>query len=130
MKKLMFLLIGLLMLPIMLMAQDTGIPNIPESFATLGGIAALLIAVVGLVKKWLSLTGIWAQVVSWVLAIAVCYGGWLLKFGLFGDVVLWYIPAVYGIAVGLISNGIFSLEFVKAILRLFKLEPPKNAIPK
>lgn len=127
------LLVGVLFVP-MAIAQESGAtidPNIPGYFVNLVGISALVTLLFGFLKKWLKLTGILAQVLSWVLAVAVCYVGWLFKWGIFETVTQWFIPAIYGIAVGLVSNGIFDIEFVKAILRLFKLESPKapKAVP-
>jgi len=128
MKKAFFFLTALLIMPIALMAQDTGTidPNIPEYFTTLLGISTLVTLLVGFVKKWLKLTGFWAQLVAWLMGIAVAYIGWIFKWGIFSEVILWYVPLIYGVAVGLVSNGIFNIEVVKSILRLFKLEPAKN----
>ena len=127
------LLIGVLFVP-MALAQESGAtidPNVAGYFANLVGIAALVTLVFSFIKKWFKLTGILAQVLSWILALAVCYAGWIFKLGIFETVTQWFVPAIYGIAVGLVSNGIFDIEFVKAILRLFKLEPPKapKAVP-
>jgi hypothetical protein len=123
-----FLALCLLALPVMAIAQEgdgTLDPNIQNYFANLVGMAALTTLVVGVIKKLLKLTGFLAQAISWVTAIALCYGGWLLKLGLFADITAAYVPLIYGVAIGLVSNGIFNIEFVKAILRLFRLEPPK-----
>ena len=123
-----FLVLCLLAFPVMAIAQEgdgTLDPNIQNYFVNLVGMAGLTTLVVGVVKKLLKLTGFLAQAVSWVIAIALCYGGWFLKLGLFENVTAAYVPLIYGVAVGLVSNGIFNIEFIKAILRIFKLEPPK-----
>jgi len=127
MKKLVLFLC--LLIPLGLMAQTgdgTLDPNIQNYFANLVGMAALSTLVVGVVKRLLSITGFLAQAVSWVISIGLCYAGWGLKLGVFETVTAAYVPLIYGISVGLVSNGIFNIEFIKVILRLFKLEPPKN----
>ena len=118
-----------ILIPLGLMAQTgdgTLDPNIQNYFANLVGMAALSTLVVGVVKKLVSATGFIAQLISWAVSIALCYAGWFLKLGLFETITLAYVPLIYGVAVGLVSNGIFNIEFVKTILRLFKLEPPKS----
>ena len=122
-----FVIFGIILFPITLLAQGSGTvtPDVTSYFASLVGVAALSTLVVGFIKKILNVTGIVAQIISWVIAIGLCFLGWALKFGLFANIVLWYVPIIYGVAVGLVSNGIFSIDLVKAFLRLIKLEPPE-----
>jgi len=57
------------------------------------------------------------RIVSWVVALAVAFfGGWK-DLGMFAELnTLW--TAIYGIGLGLVSNGIFTIEAVQAFLLL------------
>ena len=61
------------------------------------------------------------QVVAWIIAILLLVIGNLVNMGFMAELT-WLHTIVYGIAAGFISNGIFDLETVKAILRALKIE--------
>jgi hypothetical protein len=93
-------------------------------FLTLSGLATASMFVTGWLNtnlfKIMNSTG--KQIVSWVVAILISFVGMWKGLGLFAqaDVVT---TIITGVAVGLISNGIFDLKFVQALLELVKAKP-------
>jgi len=59
--------------------------------------------------------------VAWIIAILLLVVGNLVNMGFMAEL-NWLHTIAYGIAAGFISNGIFDLETVKAILRALKIE--------
>lgn len=105
--------------------QDTFV----EYFASLAGLAVLTLSVTQWVKKGLEalkfvLQGTVAGLLSWVIAILLCAAGYFFSFGILAGV-QWYFIFIYGIAVGLVANGLFALEHVKVFLEAIKLSPKK-----
>jgi hypothetical protein len=98
-----------------------------EYFASLAGLAALTLTVTQWFKRGLEafkivLQGTAAGMLSWVVALLLCTGGYFFNIGILAGV-HWYLIIIYGLAVGLISNGLFSLEHVKVFLEAIKLSP-------
>lgn len=98
-----------------------------EYFASLAGLAALTLTATQWFKKGLKalkivLQGTVAGLLSWVVALLLCAVGFFFNIGILAGV-QWYFIIVYGLAVGLISNGLFSLEHVKVFLEAIKLLP-------
>jgi len=125
----------LIMAPLTLVAQEVDVGtsttiltsfDFQSYFISLAALVPLVILLAGFVKKWLKAEGFWAQFLSWVISIALCYIGWLLKIGMFTTVVSWWIPLLYGFCVGLASNGFFKIEFIQAFLALINLEKKKT----
>lgn len=98
------------------MAQGA-IPAISEHFGSLAAIVLLVPLLTQLPKKWFNIKSpAWIQVTSWLISIAVCFFGWIFGLGLFATIDVWWQVLVYGIAVGLASNGIFDIQIVKFLL--------------
>lgn len=91
--------------------------GIIELFTTLFVLGSGVVVLSEYVTKWTKVKGTWAQIQSWVIAILVgLFCSWL-NFGIFngtnnmGGI-------LYGVLIGLISNGIFDMAAVKKILEM------------
>lgn len=83
-------------------------------FGSLAGLAALVVPVTGFVKKYLVQKAP-TQVLSWSLSVALAYGASALGLGLFaatGPVG----TLLYGLAGGLIANGVFDVQLTQSLL--------------
>jgi len=93
------------------------ITNLDGFMGTLVGLAGLAIFISGLVIQLLSVTNkIWKQVISWLVPIllALVLGVWL-NIGFLAEETIW-VGLLYGLGAGLVSNGLFDIPFVKALL--------------
>jgi hypothetical protein len=133
MKKLLFLLLGILMIPFagycievpLLAAVDViEVPgfDLSTAFASIGSVVGLVILITEFIKKHIKVEGGIYQLFSWLVGIILCLIGWFLKLGIFQGIE-WYETVAYGLGVGLVANGIFDIEIVKALLKaIFKTE--------
>lgn len=83
-------------------------------FGSLAGLAAIVVPVTGFVKKYL-VTKAPSQVLAWSLSVGLAYGASALGLGLFaatGPIG----TLVYGIAGGLIANGLFDVSLTQTLL--------------
>jgi len=95
--------------------------NINLWLASLAGVAAVTVFLAAFVNTLLKTSGFVKQIVAWIIAILLLVVGNLVNMGFMAEL-NWLHTIVYGIAAGFISNGIFDLETVKAILRALKIE--------
>lgn len=95
--------------------------NINVWLGSLAGIAAVTVFLAGVVNTLLKTSGFWKQIVAWIIAIILLVVGNLLNMGFMAELNIW-LTIVYGLAAGFVSNGIFDIELVKAILRALKIE--------
>jgi hypothetical protein len=97
--------------------------DLSSYFGSLAALAGLVVVITGWVNTHgLNLSGWKAQFLSWVISIALAFVGSLKGVGLFAETtVLWTI--LNGLGVGLIANGIFSIDLVKSLLEFIKAKP-------
>ena len=95
--------------------------NINLWLASLAGVAAVTVFLAAFVNTLLKTSGFVKQIVAWVIAILILVIGNLVNMGFMAEL-NWLHTIVYGVAAGFISNGIFDLETVRAILRALKIE--------
>lgn len=95
-------------------------------FATLSAFVALVLAATQMLKKAINIDGGYAKILSWIVSILLGFIGWYFKLGIFEDL-QWYWAIIYGIAGGLMANGIFNIGVVDAILSLI---PKKTKLKK
>ncbi len=102
--------------------------GIIELFTTLSALGSLSVIATEWISKYTKVSGTLAQIQSWAVAILIgIFCAWL-NFGIFnGTTTMGGI--LYGILIGLISNGIFDLSFVKTILEMIKVRS-KTDLPK
>jgi hypothetical protein len=118
MKKLLLLL---LLLPFGAFAQGSGVivESINVYFLSLGAMAAIVLPVTEFVKALFKIKGSWAQYLSWLIAVLMALFGFWLKLGIFSDLsLIWAL--VYGFAAGLISNGVFDISIIQAIINAIR----------
>lgn len=97
--------------------------DLSNYFTSLVTMAAAVMLITGWLKthvKFLSnVNGTWATVMSWVVSIALAFVGSQSAIGIFANTDAVH-TVLNGIAVGLVANGIFSVEQVQSILVLLK----------
>ncbi len=123
MKKLLVLLISMLLLPIAAFCQELSvIPAVDFSgyFASLIAFCPLVIFITEWLKQHIKVSGGLNQLFSWLVSIGLAFVGWGLNLGMFNNIE-WYVVIVYGLAAGLVCNGIFDIKVVQSILNaIFK----------
>lgn len=89
--------------------------GIVELFTTLFVLGSGVVVLSEYVTKYTKVSGSWAQVQSWTLSILIgLFCSWL-NFGIFAGTST-VGGVLYGVIIGLISNGIFDMSVVKKIL--------------
>jgi len=88
-------------------------------FQTLATLVPLVVIVSGYLNTYVfkTSTSTVHQIVSWAVALIVAFAGQQLDLGFLADLNLMW-TAIYGVALGLVSNGIFDIEIIKAFLAL------------
>lgn len=83
-----------------------------------GAIATVASAVASPIITWTKAEGIWRQVIAWISAIALTFAAWGLQFiPALGDPA-WLWVGLQGVCVGLVSNGIYDVPFIKKLYAL------------
>lgn len=92
--------------------------NIDGYMGSLLGLALLSTFLTGIVNGWLKVVKDWIrQVISWVIPIIIAVVlGFLLNFGFLAEEP-WYIAVLYGLGAGLVSNGLFDINFVHVAVK-------------
>lgn len=108
----------------MLMFQVTPGIDLSLYFVSLAAVAAATLGLTEFVKSLVNLTTSWVkQVVAWVIGVGLAFLGYYLQLGIFAGIeVTWVV--IYGLAAGLVANGVFDIVLVQAILDLFKAKKP------
>lgn len=130
----MFLLVILMILTIPMIAQvDSTAVNPGEPFtfdfnawvATLSSIAAAAVFLgAGVIQIFKVTVKIWKQVIVWLVSIALTALGNLFNIG-FAAEFPWLTTIIYGLAAGLVANGLFDINTVQAVLTFLKLKEKK-----
>lgn len=90
--------------------------NITDYFVSLVALVPLVILITDFLKRWLKIEKTWIkQVLSWVISLVLCLIGMWFNLGIFADFSL-IVTLAYGIATGLVANGVFDIELVKTLL--------------
>ena len=130
MKRFILFLSLLLLIPFTAFGQDPTVPttwgevitNFNVWFGTLAGIAAVTVFVAGFFNTLLGIgKKIWRQIVSWIVAVILVFAGSIFNIGFIADFP-WLTTLVYGLAAGLVANGMFDINIVKAILEFLNLK--------
>ena len=97
-----------------------GTIDLAPYFGSLLALAGLVTLVTGWLKTHLlKLDGWKAQVLTWVISVALAFVGQWKGLGLFAETdVLWTV--LNGLGVGLVANGVYSVEIVQSILAFLK----------
>lgn len=100
--------------------------NITDYFLSLAALVPLVVLISDFIIRGLNIQKAFVkQIISWVIAVVACLVGMWFDLGMFVDLSIWKTLA-YGLATGLIANGIFDITIVQTILNfLFKFLPKK-----
>lgn len=91
-------------------------------FGSMAGVALGAVVISALLIKWFKAEKPWVkQLVSWITPVVVFVVGNLLNFGFMAEFT-WLMTFAYGLGAALISNGIFDIAIVQAILAALNLE--------
>lgn len=98
-------------------------------FTSFGALAGLVIIITEFLKNLLKANTTWSQVISWGVSMLLVFIGNIFSLGAFvGLTPLWI--AIYGIATGLVANGLFDINIIQAILEFIKLRKPATPVSK
>lgn len=100
--------------------------NLDQYFGTLAGMVALTLLVAGYLNThFFTNAATWIKrVVSWGVPIILSFIGLWQNVGMFEGInILW--TAIYGLATGLISNGVFDIAVIQSILEFIKAKKPE-----
>lgn len=79
-------------------------------------LASLTVTITGAINGKFNITeGIWPQIVSWIVGAVLTVGGWFLGLLPLGEPTWLAIVCLCGV-VGLSSNGIYDIPFIKSII--------------
>lgn len=84
--------------------------------ASLTGIVALTLILTEPLKNIIGTTGWGTRILSWAVSVVLMFGSSLLGWGF--EAYQWWMFLVSGVGVGLVSNGVFTIEQVKAFLAM------------
>ena len=116
----MLMLIGaLLWIPVF--AQDVTQPETAMGFGTFAAMVAIIPFVTEIFKKIPNLPGLVIQILSWVIGVVLSLIGWKFNIGFLAGLT-WYIALLYGIAAGLVANGVFDTGIINWILGIFGMK--------
>lgn len=139
MKRLLMFFMLLLMIPLILIAQDTPVPpsgwgdiimNPQKWFVDFGTIAVLTAFVATFANGLLKVVKKFPrQLVAWGVAIILLVVSDLLNFGYAKDFPI-LLAVIHGLGAGLAANGVFNIPMVKGILDAIETWlNPKRTIP-
>ena len=90
--------------------------NIVDYFKNLSALVPLVVLITDFLIRWLKVEKGWIkQALSWGISLLLCGAGVWFDIGMFVDLPIGYL-LVYGIAAGLVSNGIFDIKVVQMLL--------------
>lgn len=90
-------------------------------FTTFAALVAVIPVVVEFVKKLIpAIThrSIVTQIVSWIVGVAVTFGGWYFQLGFLAGLT-WQTALMYGIGASLSANGIADIGIVQWLIGVF-----------
>jgi biotin transporter BioY len=92
--------------------------DIGNYFVSLLALVPLVVLISEFLKKTFKVEKSWLkQVLSWVVAVVLCLVGDWLNLGMFKDFSL-ITTLAYGVATGLVANGVFDISIVQTLLNL------------
>lgn len=90
-------------------------------------LASLTVTLTGAINGRFNITnGIWPQIVSWIVGTVLTVGAWFLGLVPLGEPTWLAIVCLCGV-VGLSSNGIYDIPFIKSIIDKLQLALPKKS---
>jgi len=127
MKKPYYLLLLLATVPVVALAQAGTVAVDDPLYAiyySLTAVAAVVLPLTGWLKSHVVKSAP-TQLLSWVVALAVAFSGYALQVGIFAGVgPVW--TALYGLAAGLIANGVADVTIVQSVLGALGARVPKT----
>lgn len=93
-----------------------------EYFASLAALAGLVVVITGYAIQLFKQppTKLIKQLISWGVSLLISLVGWLFQWGIFTGAE-WYSIFAYGLAAGLVANGIFDVKMVQLALSWLKI---------
>jgi len=88
-------------------------------------LTAIVMPLSGWIISLIKLDGAASRFVSWAVAILLSYTGYWMNFGFWADMGP-ITTALTGLGMGLVSNGVFTMEWVQAVLTAIGAKLPKH----
>ena len=105
--------------------EKTNMIDLTPYFGTLAAVVGVVMLVSGWLKTYVIKVDGWkAQVMTWVVAAILTFVGQWQDLGLFADLSP-LMTVLNGVAIGLVANGVYSLEAVQQVLELVKAKAVK-----
>lgn len=94
-------------------------------FGSLAAVAGVVMTLSGWAKTYvIKVDGFKAQLLTWLISIGIAFLGQWQNIGIFENANL-LTTVLNGVGVGLVANGLYSIESVKNILALLKAKQTK-----
>lgn len=123
MKKLLFILIALLLIPIGIFAQSDVITSPEALYVSFASLVVGTLLVTAYLKKLFGKTpatpNLAIQILSWLTGVALTFIGWGFNLGFLAGLP-WYYVLLTGIGAALAANGVADTKIIESILALFK----------
>jgi len=95
-------------------------------FGSLAAVAGVVMMLSGWLKTHvIKVDGIKAQLLTWLISIGIAFFGQWQDAGIFADSDI-LMTVLNGIGVGLVANGLYSIEVVQKVLELVKAKIAKR----
>ena len=102
--------------------------DIANYFISLVALVPLVVLITDFLVRWLKIQkSAVKQVLSWVISIALCLAGMWLNLGMFASFSVG-VTLAYGLATGLVANGIFDINLVQMLLDIILKFLPKKPV--
>jgi len=99
--------------------------DLGESFGSIGGLAAMVLLLTALVKKYLKTNNTLTIVISGAISLIVSAVGYAFGFGVFAALQpQWWYIIIYGASAMIIANGFSTWGAISKLLILLKLKAP------
>lgn len=92
-------------------------------FTSLSALAATVLLLTSLLKKYLNSNGTITIILSGVVSFVLCALGYSTELGIFEEL-SWVYILIYGVAAMLIANGLSTWGVIAAVLTFLKLKVP------
>jgi hypothetical protein len=125
MKKSLIYLALFIIAPLLTFAQGTSFDSgFMTMFTTFAAFTAAIPFVVEFIKKFITLQGLAAQIVSWTIGIILAFAGYYFNIGIF-EPFLWWQSLLFGIGASLAANGLFDTKLITTILNAIGINTKK-----
>lgn len=123
---LLFLMSAMMMLPLIAFGASDSYEDIENPFTSFLALSAAIPLIAEVVIKLIKPpSGVWTQIVSWIIGIGVTMFGWWFSLGFLSGM-LWWHALIVGLCASLAANGIWDTGLYESILKAIGLIKSKR----